>query len=69
MRFKKAASVLAAGMIAAVSATALAGCSDKDKLAGQMFDFGDDYYKSVSERFTLNYDEMLYDDFTNGIDL
>lgn len=68
MRFKKAACILAAGMLIAVSAPAIAGCSEKDKLAGKMFDFGEDYYKTVSKRHSLNYDEMLYDDFTNGID-
>ena len=67
MKFGKAASVLAVGAVLAVTMTAV-GCSNNDKLADSMFDYGDSYYRSVSSRHSLNYDEMLYDDFTNGID-
>lgn len=60
---------------------ALAGCAGgtsdlADTMFGYVTDSADykenqeayDHYKDVEERFTLNYDEMIYDDFTQGID-
>ena len=60
---------------------ALAGCAGgtsdlADAMFGYVTDSADykenqeayDHYKDVEERFTLNYDEMIYDDFTQGID-
>ncbi len=67
MKARKFACLAAAGIMLAASATAFTACSDKNKLAEEMFNFGDDYYKSVNSRYTLNYDEMIYDDFTEGI--
>lgn len=70
MKFKKAASLVMAGMLLTAALPAMTACSDsEEERAKQMFDFGDGYYQSVSTRHKLNYDEMLYDDFTNGIDL
>lgn len=60
----KRSGILLAGVLALSAAGAFAGCSANDSLAAEMFGFGDEYYSSVSKRFTLNYDEMLYDDFT-----
>lgn len=68
MSFKKTLGALAVGAVLAFSAISVAGCKKGDGLAEKMFDFGEDYYKSVSERYSLNYDEMIYDDFTGGID-
>lgn len=68
MKLRKVMGILTAIVLAVLPLTALVACND-DNLADKMFDFGDDYYKSVAERYTLNYDEMLYDDFTKGIDL
>lgn len=53
-----------AGLLAAGSLFGMAGCSDDEALTKNMFDFGDEYYRSVADRYTLNYDEMIYDDFT-----
>lgn len=70
MRFKKTAGLILAGALVAASLPTAVGCAPKiDSLSKQMFDYGEDYYKSVSTRHSLNYDEMLYDDFTDGIDL
>ncbi len=69
MKLHRALFVLAAGALAA-SAFGFAGCGGpNDGLAGKTFDFGDEYYRSVATRYKLNYDEMLYDDFKDGIDL
>ncbi len=68
MKLHKALIILAAGALAA-SAFGAAGCDGGDKLAEKTFDFGDEYYRSIAERCKLNYDEMLYDDFKEGIDL
>lgn len=59
--------VAAALMIASSVAVTVSGCGSDGSLAKDMFDFGDDYYRSVADRYTLNYDEMIYDDFTGGI--
>ncbi|MDE6398954.1 MAG: glycoside hydrolase family 16 protein, partial [Clostridiales bacterium] len=42
------------------------GCNDgKVSARGkEMFGFGDSYYREVENRYTLNYDEMVYDDWT-----
>ncbi|MBD5131883.1 MAG: glycoside hydrolase family 16 protein [Clostridiales bacterium] len=69
MKFKKAICAILAGTVAAAALPTMVGCSGNDKLGGAMYDYGEEYYKSVSSRHKLNYDEMLYDDFTNGIDL
>ncbi|MBD5632557.1 MAG: glycoside hydrolase family 16 protein [Clostridia bacterium] len=68
MKFKKAASAITAGILLTLSLPVAAGCGG-NKLADQMFGFGGDYYKSVESRHSLNYDEMLYDDFTEGVNL
>lgn len=70
MKFKRSVFAVAAAVMAiSAAAVPFAGCGgNDDKLAEGMFDFGEDYYRSVAERYTLNYDEMIYDDFTNGID-
>lgn len=69
MKLKKTALVLSAAMLFAIAAPTLAACDKSDPLAEKTFDYGDEYYRTVSKRHTLNYDEMLYDDFTNGINL
>ena len=70
MKLKKAASLILAGALLTASLPAMVACSDgDDDLAAKMFNFGGNYYKSVTERHKLNFDEMIYDDFTNGIDL
>lgn len=69
MKFRRTACILTAGVSLAVAAPAISGCSDGNTLADKMYDFGEDYYKSVATRHSLNYDEMLYDDFTGGVDL
>ncbi len=66
MKFSKVTYLMLAGVFAA-SLGGLAGCSKKDPLADGTFDLGDEYYRSVSKRHSLNYDEMLYDDFTKGV--
>ncbi|MDE6441710.1 MAG: glycoside hydrolase family 16 protein, partial [Clostridia bacterium] len=66
---RKTACIVTAGLVLTLSASAFAACSNGDKLADKTFDYGDEYYKSVAERHSLNYDEMLYDDFTDGINL
>ena len=66
MRLKKTGSVLMAGVMLAGLA-GVAGCGgNTSKLADEMFGYGDEYYSSVESRYTLNYDEMIYDDFTGG---
>ena len=58
-------------LVCGLATLCLAGCASKtSSLAEQMFSFdgADDYYKNVEEHYTLNYDEMIYDDFTQGID-
>ena len=68
MKFRKTASLLTAGILLSLSASAIVGCSSNG-LADKTFDFGEEYYRTVEQRHSLNYDEMLYDDFTNGVDL
>ena len=64
MRGKKSISVFLC-LLMALSTVFFVGCSDEpSELAQEMFGFGDDYYKSVESRYTVNYDEMVYDDFT-----
>lgn len=67
MNIKKTVSILAAGVLlsAVIAAT---GCSG-DGLAEKTYNYGDEYYRTVAKRHSLNFDEMLYDDFTDGIDL
>lgn len=52
-----------AGVLAAGSIFSITGCSGGDP-GDKMYGFGDKYYRSVASRYTLNYDEMIYDDFT-----
>lgn len=68
MKSNKIIAVLIVAVLLASILTVFAACN-KDNLAEQMFDFGDEYYRSVAKRYTLNYDEMIYDDFTKGVDL
>ncbi len=59
--------IFSCGLSLVLTATAFAGlcgCRNTPTLAAKMYDFGDDYYKSVEKRYKLNYDEMIYDDFT-----
>ncbi len=62
---KRCLGVVLAALLA-LSCTGLASCSGGgvSSRAKEMFGFGDDYYKSVEKRHTLNYDEMVYDDWT-----
>lgn len=69
MKLRKTACIVTAGLVLTLSASAFGACSNGDTLADKTFDYGDEYYKSVAERHSLNYDEMLYDDFTDGINL
>lgn len=68
MKFKKAVGLITACAVTALSAVGLAACGGDNDLAEKMFNIGDEYYRTVDERYKLNYDEMLYDDFTSGID-
>ena len=69
MNIKKAASIIAAGALLASTLPVAVGCSDSDSLGKATFNIGTEYYRSVGSRHSLNYDEMMYDDFTDGIDL
>lgn len=65
MRFGKCGSLLLSGVILCGAAGAFGACSSgTSALAQEMFGYGDEYYANVESRYTLNYDEMLYDDFT-----
>lgn len=64
MKLHKRGCILLAGILTAGALGTFTGCSGSGNLAASMYDFGDDYYKSVESRYTLNYDEMIYDDFT-----
>lgn len=64
MKLRKGGCLLLAGILSAGTLGLFAGCSGNNGLAEAMFDFGEDYYRNVEQRYTLNYDEMLYDDFT-----
>lgn len=67
MSLEKHGSILLAGVLALGTVCFTAGCgSDTSQLAEEMFGYGDEYYSSVESRYTLNYDEMIYDDFTGG---
>ncbi len=71
MRKSRIISAALAAVVAASAFGGFAGCSDGSisSRAEEMFGFGDEYYRSVEERYSLNYDEMIYDDFTgNDID-
>lgn len=69
MKFRKAACFLTAGILLTASIPAFTGCAKSDNLAEKTFNIGEEYYRNVADRHSLNYDEMLYDDFTDGIDL
>lgn len=66
MRKNRIFSAAIAAVIAASAVSGLAGCGGTgiSERAEEMFGFGDEYYRSVEERYSLNYDEMIYDDFT-----
>ena len=66
MKLRKTACFLTAGILLSLSLPAFAGCK-AGGLGEKMFDYGEDYYKSVASRHKMNYDEMVYDDFTDGI--
>lgn len=67
MSLKRKGSLILAGILTVSAAYALAGCGQTNsKLAEEMFGYGDEYYSGVESRYTLNYDEMIYDDFTGG---
>ncbi|MDE7330507.1 MAG: hypothetical protein K2N30_05440, partial [Clostridia bacterium] len=68
MKMRKTASVLTAGLLLTASLSVGAGCANSG-LDEKTFDFGEEYYKSAPSRYTMNYDEMVYDDFTKGVDL
>lgn len=65
MTRKKGLGVLLA-VVFAFAACGFAGCdTDKTSKRGkEMFGFGDAYYQNAENRYTLNYDEMVYDDWT-----
>lgn len=66
MSLKGKGSVLLAGLLLAGTAGISACGESTSALATEMFGYGDEYYSGVESRYTLNYDEMLYDDFTGG---